>query len=94
VNAVADVVLPGETGLLVPPQQPMALAAAIDLVLDDPAAAHLRAERAQSLLGDRFEPDRLGAVLDEVYRSKRPSELGQPSRRAVVPFAGRGHSSW
>jgi glycosyltransferase involved in cell wall biosynthesis len=87
VNAVADVVLPGETGLLVSPQQPAALAAAIDLVLDDPLRAHLRAVRAKSLLGDRFEPHRLGVVLDEVYRSKRSSvpAADQLSRRSATP---------
>jgi len=70
VNAVSDVVLPGETGLLVSPRQPAMLAAAIDLVLDDPAAANARAARGRALLGDRFEPHRLGAILDDVYRSK------------------------
>ena len=73
VNAVSDVVLPGETGLLVPPQQPMLLAAAIDGMLDDPQAARERALRAKALLGDRFGTEHLGAVLDEVYRG-RPSE--------------------
>jgi glycosyltransferase involved in cell wall biosynthesis len=70
VNAVSDVVLPGETGLLVSPRRPAMLAAAIDLVLDDPAAANARAARGRALLGDRFEPHRLGAILDDVYRSK------------------------
>jgi glycosyltransferase involved in cell wall biosynthesis len=68
VNAVSDVVVPGETGLLVPPQQPASLAAAIDLVLDNPEGAMVRAARAKGLLGDRFQPAQLGVVLDEVYR--------------------------
>jgi glycosyltransferase involved in cell wall biosynthesis len=70
VNAVSDVVVPGETGLLVPPRQPSVLAAVIDAVLDDPVAAQARAARARTVLGDRFEPHRLGTVLDHVYRSK------------------------
>ena len=38
-NAVPDVVLPGETGLLVGPQRPCQLAAAIGYLLDQPAEA-------------------------------------------------------
>lgn len=74
VNAVSDVVVPGETGLLVPPREPLALAAAIDLVLDDIAAARARAQRGRAMLGDQFKPHRLGAILDDVYRSKTPAE--------------------
>jgi glycosyltransferase involved in cell wall biosynthesis len=68
VNAVSDVVLPGETGLLVPPRRPDALAAAIDHALDQPGAAQARALRAKQFLGDRFDTEHLGAVLDDVYR--------------------------
>jgi glycosyltransferase involved in cell wall biosynthesis len=39
VNAVADVVVPGETGLLVPPRRPELMAEAIGFLLDSPAAA-------------------------------------------------------
>ncbi|MBX6768376.1 MAG: glycosyltransferase family 1 protein, partial [Actinomadura rubrobrunea] len=68
-------VLPGETGLLVPPDDPAPLAAAITALLDDSAAAARMAERARARLGDRFSPEYLGAVLDETYRgtSVRPS---------------------
>ena len=38
VNAVGDVVVPGETGLLVPPQRPELLAEAVGYLLDRPAA--------------------------------------------------------
>ncbi len=68
VNAVSDVVLPGETGLLVPPRRPDVLAAAIDYALDQPGAAQVRARRAKQFLGDRFDTEHLGAVLDDVYR--------------------------
>ena len=39
VNAVSDVVVPGETGLLVPPQRPDLLADAVRYLLDRPAVA-------------------------------------------------------
>ncbi|MDQ1484449.1 MAG: hypothetical protein QOJ62_142 [Actinomycetota bacterium] len=92
VNAVSDVVLPGETGLLVPPQQPGALASAIDLVLDDPVRAQLRVTRAKALLGSRFGQEQLGVILDEVYRSRAPA-AAQLSRR-VSTALGTGHASW
>jgi len=98
VNAVSDVVIPGETGLLVSPREPAVLAAAIDLVLEDPVAAHIRAERGRAMLGDRFEPHRLGAVLDEVYRSTTPGRnrcenADQTSRLLASSVAEASHLS-
>lgn len=92
VNAVADVVVPGETGVLVPPQRPTALAAAIDGVLDDPVSAQLRAVRAKDWLGERFGAERLGAVLDEVYSRRLANRGGYAS----APSAGlkSGNLTW
>ncbi|MFI0367397.1 glycosyltransferase [Actinomadura sp. 1N219] len=69
-----DLVLAGETGLLVPPEDPELLAGAIAAMLDDPAAADRMAERARGRIGDWFSPAHLGAALDETYRgtSRRP----------------------
>ncbi|XVQ12374.1 glycosyltransferase [Spirillospora sp. CA-255316] len=69
-----DLVLSGETGLLVPPQDPAGLAAAIGHLLDHPAEAARMAGRARERVGDWFSPGYLGAVLNETYRgsSKRP----------------------
>ncbi|MFD0692061.1 glycosyltransferase [Actinomadura fibrosa] len=69
-----DLVLAGETGLLVPPEDPAGLAGAIAALLDDPSAAARMAERARARVGDWFSPAHLGTVLDETYRgtSKRP----------------------
>ncbi|MEU8797934.1 glycosyltransferase [Spirillospora sp. NPDC048819] len=69
-----DLVLAGETGLLVPPENPERLAGAIAAMLDDPAAADRMAERARGRIGDWFTPAHLGTVLDETYRgtSRRP----------------------
>ena len=60
VNSVPDLVVPGASGVLVPPAQPAALAAAVDGLLDDPLTAlrlaregqqrgrrHLRRDRAR-----------------------------------------------
>ncbi|MQA86534.1 MAG: glycosyltransferase [Streptosporangiales bacterium] len=74
VNAVSDVVVPGETGLLVPPGQPRQLAAAIGYLLDRPAEGRRMAEGARAWIGDRFTPQALGAVLADAYRGpqRRP----------------------
>ena len=47
VNAVADVVIPGETGLLVPPQRPDLMADAERYLLDRPSVAAGMAVRAR-----------------------------------------------
>ena len=84
VNAVPDVVLPGETGLLASPEQPQQLAAAIRYMLDEPTEAARMAAAGQRLIGDRFTPDALGTVLDAAYRSG-PSRPPRPRR--YVPVA-------
>ena len=78
VNAVPDVVIAGESGLLVPPQQPALLGRAIGYLLDEPAQAARMAAYGRELLGDRFTPHTLATVLDQVY---------DPGRR---PGARRG----
>jgi glycosyltransferase involved in cell wall biosynthesis len=67
VNAVPDVVRPGETGLLVPPQHPELLARAVDTVLDNPNAARHRAANGLTVVDGRFGAAHLGRLLDEVY---------------------------
>ena len=54
VNAVGDVVIPGETGLLVPPGRPQLLADAVRFLLDSPGAAARMAAAARARLGTRF----------------------------------------
>jgi glycosyltransferase involved in cell wall biosynthesis len=84
VNAVPDVVLPGETGLLASPEQPRQLAAAIRYMLDEPTEAARMAAAGQRLIGDRFTPDALGVVLDAAYCGG-PSRPPRPHR--YVPVA-------
>jgi len=47
----------GETGLLVPPEDPAALAAALGAVLRHPVAARRRAAAAQALVARRYSRD-------------------------------------
>ena len=58
VGGVAEVVHDGETGRLVPPRDPVALAAAIRSLLDEPQAAMAMAKRGQELTKAMFRVDR------------------------------------
>jgi len=69
VNAVGDVVVPGETGLLVPPGQPALLADGIRFLLDTPLAAARMAAAARARLGDRFGAPALRRALTAAYAS-------------------------
>jgi glycosyltransferase involved in cell wall biosynthesis len=68
VNAVADLVEPGVTGLLVPPQRPELMAAAIGYLLDSPAAAARMAAAGQARIGARYSAAGLSAALTAAYR--------------------------
>jgi glycosyltransferase involved in cell wall biosynthesis len=67
VNAVSDLVIPGQTGLLVPPQRPARLAAAVRHILDSPATAARLAAAARERLGDHYRQSDLGTALLAAY---------------------------
>ena len=67
VNAVGDVVVPGETGLLVPPQRPDLMADAVRYLLDRPAVAARMAVTARARLGERFGMPALRDALTAAY---------------------------
>ena len=71
VNAVSDVVIPGETGLLVPPQRPDLLADAVRYLVDQPAVAMRLADTARARLGDRFGERALRDALTAAYAGPR-----------------------
>ena len=88
VNAVQDLVVPGSTGVLVPPDSPALLGNAIAYLLDNPTVARRIAENAQAGLGERFSPRALADVLDLSYRVDRPrtttgARLGPRPRRSA-----------
>lgn len=85
VNAVPDVVVPGETGLLVPPRRPDLLAAALDHLLDAPREAARMAAAGQASLGDRFTVQELGRVLAETYSHCLATT---PEAREALPAVG------
>ncbi|MDA3645351.1 glycosyltransferase [Saccharopolyspora indica] len=70
VNAVGDVVAPGETGLLVPPQRPDLLATAVAHLIDNPGRAARLAATARARLDGRHEIGALATALAEAYRAE------------------------
>ena len=69
VNAVPDIVVAGETGLLAPPGRPDVLARAIGYLLDNPATAARLGAAGRAQLGPHLTQGALGTVLAETYRS-------------------------
>jgi len=67
VNAVPDLVVPGETGLLVPPRRPAALAAAIGELLDSPALAGRLAATARARISGQYGEESLRTALLDAY---------------------------
>lgn len=81
VNAVPDLVIAGETGLLVPPGMPDLLGRAIGHLLDNPAYAARLGAAGRERLGEELSPDALGAVLGEAYRGW---DVGAPPARSEL----------
>jgi glycosyltransferase involved in cell wall biosynthesis len=72
VGSVAEAVLDGETGLLVPPEDPAALARAIECLLVDAELRRRLGDQGRALVLDRFTADHMTrgfeALYDEVLR--------------------------
>lgn len=64
-----DIIADGETGLLVPPGDPAAIASAAGRLLDDPALSARLAARARAEIPPRFGLDRMVRAYEEVYRA-------------------------
>ena len=89
VNAVGDVVVPGETGLLVPPQRPDLMADAVRYLLDRPDVAARMASTARARLGQRFEVSTLRKVLTEAYAGTSTQHPSPVSRALTAGNTGR-----
>ena len=68
VSGSAELVIDGETGRLVPPGDPPALAAAILELLEDPLAAAAMASRARDRVRRNYSVDRMVESTVELYR--------------------------
>jgi glycosyltransferase involved in cell wall biosynthesis len=81
VNAVPDVVIAGETGLLAPPGMPDLLGRAIGHMLDNPAYAARLGAAGRARLGEELSPVALGAVLGEAYLGR---DISAPPARSEL----------
>ena len=67
VGGIAELVLDGETGLLVPERDPAALAGAIGRLLEDPALGLALASRARAHVEARFSLERTVSDLRSLF---------------------------
>ncbi len=63
VSGLPEVILPEETGWLIPPEDPEALAAAVEAALSDPAEARGRAQAGRELVAREFDSRKNYGVL-------------------------------
>ena len=84
VGGMPETVRAGETGLLVPPDDPAALAAAILALLDDPARAHEMARAGRRLMLERFQIARTVESIADLYEGVLSrSESGSSPKRSA-----------
>lgn len=67
IGGITDIISDGETGLLVPPEDPAAIAAAIGRVATDPALAERLARAGGRRVHERFGWDAIIAAWQECY---------------------------
>src|ERR1019366_8474181 len=91
VNAVPNIVVAGETGLLVPPGRPELLSRALRHLIDNPAVAARLGAAGRAHLGAELAPAALGTILDETYRTPpaavRPVPAAPPEMVRPMPCA-------
>ena len=92
VGGIPEQIVDGNTGLLVPPDDPAALARAMACVAGDGALAGRLAEAGRRHAHTRFHPDAMLGRLDAVYASALARE--RPSGRRLAGGARRGHAAW
>ncbi|MGH7528794.1 MAG: glycosyltransferase [Gemmatimonadales bacterium] len=68
-GGIVDIVVDGETGLLVPPGDAAALARALERVLEDPAYARALGAAGRARLAQRFSWEAVTARWEAVYRA-------------------------
>ncbi|MGH9226903.1 MAG: glycogen synthase [Acidimicrobiales bacterium] len=68
VGGIPEIVVHGETGLLVPPADPAALAAAINDLLADPAKARRMGQAGRARVHDRFSWPAIARRTVDLYR--------------------------
>jgi L-malate glycosyltransferase len=79
VGGMAELIRHGRTGLLVPPGDAAALAAAVDALLDDPVRAAGMGRLGRERILAHYTPARQGDSVEELYRRLLASSLSARS---------------
>jgi glycosyltransferase involved in cell wall biosynthesis len=88
VGGNAELIVEGETGFLVPVRDPAALAAAIQLLLDDPARTQYMGKQAKARISQLFSTESLTVRTEHLY-----DELVESSQGARLSTARSSASS-
>ena len=75
-GGVPDAVRDGETGILVPPEEPTAIAAAVCRLLADPAAAKRMGQNGRRAVETYFNWDRVVRDIEDIEASCDPQPRG------------------
>lgn len=71
VTGIPEVIVDGETGMIVPERDPKALAAMIDRVFDTPSLGRDLSRRGRALVEERFDARKNTALLRQVFARAR-----------------------
>lgn len=83
-----DMIQPGSTGLLVPPNDAMALAAAMQLLIDDDGLRE-RLGAAAQLAAAEFTGQTIAAYFEQLYQHVVAQRLEPSYEQDTLPLAGR-----
>ncbi len=87
VGGLGEAVISGQTGMSCAPRDVAALAAAVRVVLDDPAAAQRRAVAARERLTSDFDWHTVAGETAQVYLAAKRREREPHPRRVIVEHA-------
>jgi glycogen(starch) synthase len=87
VGGLGEAVIDGETGVSFPPRDVAALAAAVRVTLNDPAAAQRRAIAARERLTSDFDWHTVASETAQVYLAAKCREREPHRRRMIVEHA-------
>lgn len=83
VGGIPELITADHTGLLVAPNDPAALAAAVNRLMDDPDRAAALGRSARAFITREFGFGRMVARVEELYLSAIERQVGAPAPRAV-----------
>ena len=84
VSGIPEVVLDPETGWLVPPEDPVALARALGELLGDPQGARARGERGRQRLEERYRPEVIAEGWESIVGAALAGRRGSVNRFAKI----------